>query len=1009
MNPIRLVALPLVAVAALAGSCGTPSAPPTADTRPSGGEDTADAGGDGAVADAQVDAADDAAAADTEERDAACVPGADLVCCEGGVCLDRGCGAPLEAIAACPHGCEAGACLPCAPRCVDRDCGDDGCGGSCGECDGGAACVGGVCACLSGHRTGCCPGVDGVDPGAAATLCRFDSCGGVEAVLATCPGGCDAAGGCLGCAPSCAGRECGDDGCGGVCGATPCAAGAQCVDGLCACVPTGAVACCPGGLCLVDSCGAVGAVVASCPGGCEGGVCAGCSPSCDGRECGADGCGGSCGACVEPGEACDDAGQCACAPAAGVGCCEGGAAVCPVDSCGAAGPAVAACPWGCASGACLPCQPDCEGRVCGADGCGGVCGTAGCGGGSECVGGHCVCVPTMEFACCDAEGAARCRLDSCGEPLEVVAACPHGCADGACLACAPACGEAECGPDGCGGVCGVCDGGQACVDGACACLPAWTTACCGSARCALDSCGQITEVVEACPHGCAGDACLPCVADCDGRVCGPDGCGGSCGDCPDDAVCTVTGACVACVADCDGRVCGPDGCGGSCGACSDGVVCTGDGRCEARLVARFLRERRAPNAGLTALSPTEVVPAAGVPVLVTEGGVVRATLETDDDGGIDVILDPPPSDAVAVTLVAGLVDDDGAPLVTILDGAGVAFPTSAGAPIHASRVWAWSVSAASGLDLGEHTITATQGAGALQLLVWMRDLRAVSLALYGEAPPPPSLAVLWAPGASPPCLACFLPAEYGPVRLTVDDAAPVDYGRAIWLSGTNATPYHWTPSMVGHEFGHFVMDVYSRSPDEGGPHSWDSLINPALAWSEGFATFFGQWWLSADAPVPRFFSMQSGTQYWIDIERIGTPPTADDSFFSSVVFPLPLPDCPLAQRLNEAVVAAILWDLWDVASQIDEPEQADLGDLIFDLLASERVLDPTLDRGYCKEGSGGLVCRTAPPPANLGDCKTDLVELLDAIRCADALSEAALASALMGFPYDDALATCPAP
>lgn len=1003
-----LVALCAFGVAVLALACGAPDGQPDAAAVDPGDasvepEDAADA----TAEDARDAPERDAAPPDAAEPDGACTPEVTLVCCDGGVCLDRGCGATREAVADCPHGCEGGACLPCAPRCAERECGDDGCGGSCGACDGGAACVGGVCACLAGHRVGCCPVDHGGDP--VATLCRFDSCGGVEATLAACPGGCAEDGACLGCAPSCAGRECGDDGCGGECGVAACPAGAQCVDGQCACVPTAAVACCAEGLCLVDSCGVIGAPVASCPGGCVDGVCAGCSPSCDGRACGPDGCGGSCGACVEPGESCSADGLCVCTPAAGVACCEGGAAVCPVDSCGAPGPSLAACAWGCENGVCLPCQPDCGGKVCGPDGCGGECGTAECDGGAECVSGQCQCVPTMASVCCDAEGPARCRLDSCGEPLEVLAACPHGCVDGACLGCAPACAGAVCGPDGCGGVCGACDGGQACVDGACVCAPAWATACCGSARCELDSCGQIVKVIEACPHGCAGDTCTSCVADCAGRVCGPDACGGSCGSCPADAVCTVGGACVTCAADCAGRVCGPDGCGGSCGACPDGIDCTGAGRCDARVTGRFLRERRAPNAGLTALSATEVVPAAGVPVLVTEGAVVRATVETDDDGRIDLLLDPPPTDPVAITLVASLVDAEGAPLVTLIDGAGVAFPTSAGVPIDATRVWAWSVDAADGLDLGELTITASQGAGALQLLAWMRDLRAATLALYGDTPPLPSLAVLWAPGASPPCLACFLPAEYGPVRLTADGAPAVDYGRAIWLSGTSATPYHWTPSMVGHEFGHYVMDTFSRSPDEGGPHAWDNLINPALAWSEGFATFFGQWWLSADAPVSRFFSMQSGTQYWIDIERIGAAPGSDDSSFASVTFPLPRNDCPLPQRLNEAVVAAILWDLWDETSQLDEPEAVELGDLLFDLLASERVLDPSLDRGYCKEGSGNLVCRTSPPPATLVGCKTDLVDLLDAIRCADALSEADLASALMGLPYDGALATCPPP
>lgn len=39
----------------------------------------------------------------------------------------------------------------------------------------------------------------------------------------------------------------------------------------------------------------------------------------------------------------------------------------------------------------------------------------------------------------------------------------------------------------------------------------------------------------------------------------------------------------ACVRQCNGRVCGSDGCGGRCGECAPGAACTADGRCEANI------------------------------------------------------------------------------------------------------------------------------------------------------------------------------------------------------------------------------------------------------------------------------------------------------------------------------------------------------------------------------------------------------------------------------------------
>lgn len=60
---------------------------------------------------------------------------------------------------------------------------------------------------------------------------------------------------------------------------------------------------------------------------------------------------------------------------------------------------------------------------------------------------------------------------------------------------------------------------------------------------------------------------------CQERVCGDDGCGGWCGDCPSGYWCD-TGACAAC--SCAGRECGDDGCGVPCGACEDENQCTTD-------------------------------------------------------------------------------------------------------------------------------------------------------------------------------------------------------------------------------------------------------------------------------------------------------------------------------------------------------------------------------------------------------------------------------------------------
>ncbi|MBN2497442.1 MAG: hypothetical protein JXR96_22815 [Deltaproteobacteria bacterium] len=98
-------------------------------------------------------------------------------------------------------GCSDG---ECEPDCAGKDCGDDGCGGTCGPgCGELGTCVDGSCE------------------------CEFEACGG------TC---CEDGQVCYGsscCTPACDLIDCGDDGCGGDCGECPGAAGYCDADGFC--------------------------------------------------------------------------------------------------------------------------------------------------------------------------------------------------------------------------------------------------------------------------------------------------------------------------------------------------------------------------------------------------------------------------------------------------------------------------------------------------------------------------------------------------------------------------------------------------------------------------------------------------------------------------------------------------------------------------------------------------------------------------------------------------------
>ena len=82
------------------------------------------------------------------------------------------------------------------------ECGDDGCGGSCGECGEGEDCVSGLC--IGDCLPDCSQGKE----------CGSDGCGGT---CGECADGEACNEGFCGCVPDCEGNECGGDGCGGEC------------------------------------------------------------------------------------------------------------------------------------------------------------------------------------------------------------------------------------------------------------------------------------------------------------------------------------------------------------------------------------------------------------------------------------------------------------------------------------------------------------------------------------------------------------------------------------------------------------------------------------------------------------------------------------------------------------------------------------------------------------------------------------------------------------------------
>jgi len=103
-------------------------------------------------------------------------------------------------------------------------------------------------------------------------------------------------------------------------------------------------------------------------------------------------------------------------------------------------------------------------------------------------------------------------------------------------------------------------------------------------------------------------------------------------------------------------------------------------------------------------------------------------------------------------------------------------------------------------------------------------------------------------------------------------------------------------AVILHEYAHMLAARFSRDDSPGGPHRIGDIVDPRIAWSEGWATFF-----SSAVRNDAIYRDSGGSAVRYDLEE--NAPAGDRPGYWS-----------------EASVQSILWDLFD--------DRVDAGDAV---------------------------------------------------------------------------------
>ncbi len=124
------------------------------------------------------------------------------------------------------------------------------------------------------------------------------------------------------------------------------------------------------------------------------------------------------------------------------------------------------------------------------------------------------------------------------------------------------------------------------------------------------------------------------------------------------------------------------------------------------------------------------------------------------------------------------------------------------------------------------------------------------------------------------------------------------FNNTLFLLGEASDSDGYDDTVILHEAGHWIEEVIGRSDSPGGDHNGNP-VNPTLAWSEGFSTYFSM----AITDQPLYSDSNAGGGFAFNADTSNTNANLGSG---------------LAQNVSEDMIAQILWDLSDAPATDDD-------------------------------------------------------------------------------------------